>query len=69
MKTDELLARIGLAWTRTFYFVMEGAFGDVALWDVGIIAATVVVGLVVFALPHRRGYPTQTLPPIKPAPE
>ena len=42
----ELLARIGLAWTRTFYFVMEGAFGDVALWDVGIIAATVVVGLV-----------------------
>ncbi len=30
--------------------LMEGAFGDVALWDVGIIAATVVVGLVVFAV-------------------
>ncbi len=31
----ELLGRIGLAWTRTFNFVMKGAFGDVVLWDVG----------------------------------
>ena len=46
MSIVELLARISLAFTRTVDFVMKGAFGDVVLWDVGIIAATSFVGLV-----------------------
>ena len=41
-----IVERISLAFTRTVDFVMEGAFGDVVLWDVGIIAATSFVGLV-----------------------
>ena len=46
MSIVELLARISLAFTRTVDFVMQGAFGDVVLWDVGIIAVTSFVGLV-----------------------
>ena len=37
MTIAELLGRIGLAFERTFDLVMKGAFGDVVLWDVGII--------------------------------
>ncbi len=46
MSIVELLARISLAFTRTVNFVMKGAFGDVVLSDLGIIA--VVGGLFVF---------------------
>ncbi len=41
MTIAELLARFGLAFTRTFDLVMKGAYGDVVLSDVGIIAAAV----------------------------
>ena len=49
MTIAELLARIGLAFARTFDLVMKGV-GDVVLSDLGIIAATVFVGLVFFVL-------------------
>ncbi len=39
MTITELLARIGLAFARTSDLVMKGAFNDVVLSDVGIIAA------------------------------
>ena len=39
MTFTELLARIGLAFARTSDLVMKGAFNDVVLSDVGIIAA------------------------------
>ncbi len=45
MTFTELLARIGLAFVRTSDLVMKGAFSDVVLSDVGVIAA--IVGLVV----------------------
>ncbi len=45
MTFTELLARIGLAFVRTADLVMKGAFSDVVLSDVGVIAA--IVGLVV----------------------
>ncbi len=41
MTIAELLARIGLAFTRTFDLVMEGAFNDVVLADVSVIAVSV----------------------------
>ena len=39
--------RVGLAFSRTFNVVVEGSFGDIVLWDVGIIVITsfVVLGL------------------------
>ncbi len=43
MTFTELLARIGLAFARTADLVMEGAFSDVALSDVGVIAAVVTL--------------------------
>ena len=46
MTIAELLARIGLAFERTYYLVLEGAFGDVVLSDVGIIVVAGFVGLV-----------------------
>ncbi len=39
MTITELLARIGLAFARTSDLVMKGAFSDMVLSDVGIIAA------------------------------
>ncbi len=45
MTITELLARIGLAFARTFDLVMKGAFSDVVLSDVGIIAALVGFGV------------------------
>ncbi len=45
MTIDELLARIGLAFARTSDLVMKGAFSDVVLSDVGIIAAVVGLGV------------------------
>ncbi len=45
MTFTELLARIGLAFARMSDLVMKGAFSDVVLSDVGVIAA--IVGLVV----------------------
>jgi len=42
----ELLARISLAFVRTFDLVMKGAFGDVALSDAFIIVATGIAGLI-----------------------
>ncbi len=41
MTIAELLARIGLAFARTSNLVLKGAFSDVVLSDVGIIAAAV----------------------------
>ncbi len=41
MTITELLARIGLAFARTSDLVMKGAFSDMVLSDVGIIAAAV----------------------------
>jgi hypothetical protein len=46
MTIAELLARIGLAFERTYYLVVNGAFGDVVLWDLGIIVVVSIVGLV-----------------------
>ncbi len=45
MDIAELLARIGLAFERTFDLVMKGAFSDVVQSDVGIIAAAVGLGV------------------------
>ncbi len=45
MTFTELLARIGLAFVRTADLVMKGAFSDVVLSDVGIIAAVVGFGV------------------------
>ncbi len=45
MTIDELLARIGLAFARTSDLVMKGAFSDVVLSDVGIIAAALGLGV------------------------
>ncbi len=45
MTIAELLARIGLAFVRTSDVVMKGAFSDVVLSDVGIIAAVVGLGV------------------------
>ena len=45
MTFTELLARIGLAFARTSDLVMKGAFSDVVLSDVGIIAAVVGFGV------------------------
>ncbi len=42
--------RIGLAFARTFNHVTEGSFGDVGLWDVGIIVITIVAVLIILAL-------------------
>ncbi len=41
MTITELLARIGLAFARTSDLAMKGAFSDMVLSDVGIIAAAV----------------------------
>ena len=46
MTIAELLGRISLAFERTFNLVMKGAFGDLLLSDLGIIAAIVVVSFV-----------------------
>ena len=48
MTIAELLARIGLAFARTFDLVMKGAFSDVMLADVSVIA--VAVGLFLFCV-------------------
>ena len=47
MTIAELLARIGLAFVRTFNFVMKGAFSDVVLLDFGIIVAVFLTALLV----------------------
>ena len=45
-RIGELLERIGLAFERTFNLFSEGKLGDLVLGDLGIIAATGVVGLI-----------------------
>ena len=45
MDNTELPGRLGAALVRTFDLVMKGAFSDVALSDLGIIAAG--VGIIV----------------------
>lgn len=42
--------RIGVAFSRTFNVVVEGSFGDIVLWDVGIIVITSFVVLSLLAL-------------------
>ncbi len=46
MTIAEMLGRIGVAFERSFNLVMNGAFGDLLLSDLGIIAATGLAGLV-----------------------
>lgn len=50
MTIADLLERIGLAFERTFYLVMLGKFGDLALSDLGIIALIVVVSFPIFLI-------------------
>ncbi len=50
MTIAELLGRIGRAFTRTFDLVMEGAFGDLLLSDLGIVVVISVVSLIVVAI-------------------
>ncbi len=50
MTIAELLGRISRAFTRTFDLVMEGAFGDLWLLDLGIVVVISVVSLIVVAI-------------------
>ena len=42
--------RIGLAFSRTFTLIFDGAIGDVGLWDTVIVVATIFVGLCILSL-------------------
>ncbi len=50
MSIIDLFDRIVLVFGRTFNLVIEGAVGDLALWDIGIIVITILVILCVLAL-------------------
>jgi hypothetical protein len=42
--------RIGLAFSRSFTLIFDGAIVDVGLWDAVIVVATIFVGLCILSL-------------------